>query len=188
MAYSNNRRWRYKNLTVFLLGIILAVFLSRVESFHSFLLHLNNFGYLGAFIAGIFFVSTFTVATSALVLLTLAEFLSPIEIALIAGFGAVVGDLLIFHLIKDSLFDEVKFIYNKIDQKKYFRKLFYSKYFNWMLPIIGAIIIASPLPDEIGVSLMGLSKISTLKFIFISYILNSIGLFLIISASVIIKP
>ena len=57
-----------------------------------------------------------------------------------------------------------------------------------MLPIIGAIIIASPFPDEIGVSLMGLSKLSTPKFIFISYILNSIGLFLIVSASVIIKP
>jgi hypothetical protein len=57
-----------------------------------------------------------------------------------------------------------------------------------MLPVIGAIIIASPLPDEVGISLMGLSKISTPKFIFISYILNSIGLFLIISASVVIKP
>jgi len=188
MTYSNNHRWRYKNLTILLLGIILAIVLSQVESFHSFLLHLNNFGYLGAFIAGIFFVSTFTVATSALILLTLAEILSPIEIALIAGFGAVIGDLLIFHLIKDSLFDEIKFIYNKIDRKKYFRKLFHSKYFNWMLPIIGAIIIASPLPDEIGVSMMGLSKLSTPKFIFISYILNSIGLFLIISTSIIIKP
>jgi hypothetical protein len=183
-----NRRWKYKNLTILFFGIVLAIILSQVESFHSFLLHLNGLGYLGAFIAGILFVSTFTVATSALVLLTLAEVLSPIEIALIAGLGAVVGDLLIFHLIKDSLFDEIKYIYNKIDHKNNLKKLFHSKYFNWMLPIIGAIIIASPLPDEVGVSLMGLSKLSTPKFIFISYILNSIGLFLVVSASVIIKP
>ena len=52
------------------------VFLSK--GFHSFLLHLGNFGYIGAFIAGILFVSTFTVATSALVLLVLAETLSNI--------------------------------------------------------------------------------------------------------------
>lgn len=184
----SSHRWKYKNLTILLFGIILAIVLSQVESFHSFLLHLNSFGYIGAFVAGIFFVSTLTVATSALVLLTLAEVLSPIEIALIAGLGAVVGDLLIFHLIKDNLFDEIKEIYNKIDRKNHLKKLFHSKYFNWMLPVIGAIIIASPLPDEVGVSLMGLSKFSTPKFIFISYILNSIGLFLIVSASVIIKP
>lgn len=184
----SNHRWKYKNLTILFFGVILAIILSRIESFHSFLLHLNGFGYIGAFVAGILFVSTFTVATSALVLLTLAEVLSPIEIALIAGLGAVVGDLLIFHLIKDDLFGEIKAIYFKIDHKNHLKKLFHSKYFCWMLPIIGAIIIASPLPDELGVSLMGLSKISTPKFIFISYILNSIGLFLIISASVIIQP
>jgi len=184
----DNRRWKYKNLTILFFGIILAIVLSQIESFHSFLLHLNNFGYIGAFVAGIFFVSIFTVATSALVLLTLVEFLSPVEIALIAGLGAVVGDLLIFHLIKDNLFNEIKEIYTKIDRRNHLKKLFHSKYFNWMLPIIGAIIIASPLPDELGVSLMGLSKIRTPKFIFISYILNSIGLFLIVSASVIIKP
>jgi len=188
MKTVNRSGWKYKNLTILFFGIVIAIVLSQVESFHTFLLHLNNFGYIGAFIAGILFVSTLTVATSALVLLTLAEVLSPIEIALIAGLGAVVGDFLIFHLIKDSLFDEIKNIYNKVDRKNHLKKLFHSKYFNWMLPIIGAIIIASPFPDEIGVSLMGLSKLSTPKFIFISYILNSIGLFLIVSASVIIKP
>lgn len=188
MTLNGNHRWKYKNLTILFFGVILAIILSQIESFHSFLLHLGGFGYIGAFVAGIFFVSTLTVATSALVLLTLAEVLSPIEIALIAGLGAVVGDLLIFHLIKDNLFDEIKEIYNKIDHKNHLQKLFHSKYFNWMLPVIGAIIIASPLPDEVGVSLMGLSKISTPKFIFISYILNSIGLFLIISLSVVIKP
>lgn len=188
MKTITNHVWKYKNLTILFFGIILAVVLSQIESFHAFLLHLNRFGYVGAFVAGIFFVSTFTIATSALVLLTLAEVLSPIEIALIAGLGAVVGDLLIFHLIKDNLFDEIKEIYSKIDRKNHLKNLFHSKYFNWMLPIIGAIIIALPLPDEIGVSLIGLSKLSTLKFIFISYVLNSIGLFLIISASVVINP
>ncbi|MFA6368989.1 MAG: hypothetical protein WCX20_01235 [Candidatus Shapirobacteria bacterium] len=188
MIVNNHHRWRYKNLTILFFGIMLAIILSRIEIFHSFLLHLNGFGYIGVFVAGILFVSTFTVATSVLILFTFAEVLSPIEIALIAALGAVVGDLLIFNLIKDNLFNEIKEIYNKIDHKNHLKKLFYSKYFNWILPVIGAIIIASPLPDEVGISLMGLSKISTPKFIVISYILNSIGLFLIISASVIIKP
>jgi len=180
--------WKYKNLTVVFIGIALAIILSRVDALHSFLLHLGGFGYIGAFIAGMFFVSTFTVATSALILLTLAETLSPIEIGLIAGLGAVVGDMIIFHFVKDNLSEEIEDIYNHMDRKRHIKKLFHSKYFNWVLPIIGAIIIASPFPDELGVSLIGLSKLSTGKFILLSYFLNSIGIFLIVSASVLIKP
>lgn len=182
------KHWKYKNLTIVFFSIILVVLLSRIESFHSFLLHLGNFGYIGAFIAGILFVSMFTVATSGLILLILAETLSPIEIGLIAGLGAVVGDLLIFNLIKDNLSNEIKIIYNQIDKKNHLEKLFHSKYFNWMLPFLGAVIIVSPFPDEIGISLMGISKMNTFKFIFISYVLNSIGIFLIVSMSFFIKP
>ena len=188
MATNHKTHWKYKNLTAVFIGIVVAIILSQNETFHSFLLHLGNFGYIGAFIAGILFVSTFTVATSALVLLVLAETLSPIEIGLIAGLGAVVGDMLIFRLIKDNLTYEIEDIYNHMDRKKHLKKLFHSKYFNWMLPVIGSIIIASPLPDEIGVSLIGISKMNTFKFILISYILNSIGIFLIVSASVVVKP
>jgi hypothetical protein len=99
----NNHGWRYKNLTFVLIGFLGAILLSRFEAFHSFLLHLGNLGYVGPFLAGMLFVSTFTVATGGLILLVLAETLSPTEIGLIAGLGAVVGDLTIFHLVKDNL-------------------------------------------------------------------------------------
>lgn len=181
-------KWKYKNLTLVFVGILVAIFLSRIEGFHAFLIHLGGFGYIGAFFAGMLFVSTFTVATSALVLLTLAETLSPIEIGLIAGLGAVVGDMTIFHLIKDNLSREIEDIYNNFDRKKHLKHLFHTKYFNWMLPVLGAVIIASPLPDELGVSMIGLSKMNTMKFIVLSFILNSLGIFLVVSASVFIKP
>lgn len=183
-----NHSWKYKNLTIVCIGLFGAILLSQFEGFHSFLLRLGNLGYFGAFIAGILFVSTFTVATGALILLVLAENLSPIEIGLIAGMGAVVGDLTIFHFVKDNLAAEIMDIYNHIDHDNHIKKVFHSKYFNWTLPILGSLIIASPLPDELGVSLMGLSKTSTRKFIVISYILNSLGIFLIVSASVFVKP
>ena len=181
-------KWKYKNLTFAFVGILVAVLLSQVPSFHELLIHLGGFGYIGAFAAGMLFVSTFTVATSALVLLTLVETLSPIEIGLIAGLGAVVGDLTIFHLIKDNLSSELEEVFHNFDRKKHIEHLFHTKYFNWTLPVFGALIIASPLPDELGVSLIGLSRMNTVRFIFLSYILNSLGIFLIVSASVFIKP
>ena len=157
MSSRHREHWRYKNLTIVFIGVVLAIILSKNEMFRSFLLHLGSFGYVGAF-------------------------------GLIAGFGAVVGDMLIFNLIKDDLANEIEDLYEQIDTKKHLVKLFHTKYFNWMLPVIGAIIIASPLPDEMGISLINLSKISSFKFIILSYLLNSIGIFLIVSASVVIKP
>ncbi len=181
------KHYRYKNLTLLIISFVLALFLSRQEAFHNFLLNLGDLGYIGAFLAGILFVSTFTISTGAVILLVLAEKLSPIELGIIAGAGAVIGDLLIFKFVKDNLISEVEPIYNQLGGK-HLTSLLHTKYFSWSLPVIGAIIIASPLPDEIGVSLLGISKMKTFKFLIISFILNAIGIFLIVSASNFIKP
>jgi len=182
------KHWKYKNLTFLVVSLVVAYFVLGNETLHSYLLHLGNFGYIGAFFAGILFVSTFTVVTGAIILLVLAKTISPIEIGLIAGIGAVVGDFVIFHLVKDGLAREFKLIYNEIDGKHHLKKVFHTKYFSWTLPVVGAIIIASPLPDEVGVSLMGISKLKTYQFLLVSFILNAIGIFLVVSASIIIKP
>lgn len=182
------KNYKYKNLSIFFLSILFALGISRVEAFHQFLLHLDGLGYLSIFIAGFLFVSTFTVSTGIVILLVLAERFSPLEIGLIAGLGAVLGDVAIFQFVKDKLADELTDVYNLVDRKHNLKKLLYSKYFRWTPPVIGAIIIASPFPDEIGISLMGLSKMKTYQFLMISFILNAIGIFLVISASLVIKP
>lgn len=182
------KHWKYKNLTFLLFSLVLAYFVFLNETLHGYLLHLGNLGYVGAFFAGILFVSTFTVATGAIILLVLAETLSPIEIGLIAGLGAVVGDFVIFRFVKDDLAREIKVIYNEIDGNHHLKKVLHTKYFGWTFPVIGAIIIASPLPDELGISLMGISKLKTYQFLIISLILNAVGIFLVVSASKAIKP
>lgn len=184
---ARRRRWRYKNLTMVAAGLILSLLLAQVEAFHSFLLHLGGWGYLGAFIAGMLFVSTFTVATSALILFILAETLSPLEIGLVAGLGSVVGDLLIFHLVRDNLSVEIRDLYNHFDHNHHLKKIFQSRYFSWTLPVMGSVLIASPLPDELGMSLLGLSQISTVRLVVLSYVLNSVGIFLIVSAAVVVR-
>lgn len=175
--------WRYKNITIAVIGMCIAIFLSRYTPFQSLLHHLGNFGYLSAFFAGMLFVSTFTMATGVIILATLTQTLSPVEIGVIAGLGAVVGDITIFHFVKDNLGAEIEDIYDTFDRKNHLKKLFHTRYFSWMLPVLGAIIIASPLPDELGISLMGLTKVGTGKFVVLSYLLNSAGIFAVISGS-----
>lgn len=181
-------RYRYKNITYLLVSVVLAFFLLKWEPFRNLLFQLGGWGYLGAFIGGILFVSTFTVATGTAILALLAESLSPIEIGLIAGLGAVVGDLIIFRFIRNKgLTSEIEHFFRYFGGDK-ISHLLQTKYFSWTLPVVGALIIASPLPDEFGVSLMGISKMKTYKFLLLSFILNSLGIFLVVTASLAIRP
>ena len=173
------RMWKYKHLTFFAISIIFSIFLSRYEAFNTFLLNLGNWGYIGAFFAGVLFVSTFTATTGAVILLILAEKLSPIEMAILAGLGGVVGDFAIFRFVKDGLLSEIIPIYNRLGGGHLTRVL-RTKYFRWTLRIIGAIIIASPFPDELGVSLMGITKIKTYQFLLLAFVLDTVGVFLFI--------
>jgi hypothetical protein len=47
--------------------------------------------------------------------------------------------------------------------------------------VFGAVIIASPLPDEAGVSLLSLSKLKNWQFILLSFVLNATGIFIIVT-------
>lgn len=182
------RRYHYKNVTYFILSVIIGVLLLNTSLFRQLIFHIGNLGYIGAFFGGFFFVSTFTVSIGTALLLLLSETLHPIEIGLIAGIGAVIGDLTIFHYIRNKgLGGEIKHLVNILGGDKIIH-LIRTKYFSWTLPVLGAIIIASPLPDEMGVGLLGISKMKASQFILLSFILNSIGIFLIVFAGVILKP
>ncbi len=175
MKYPSRRR---KNLLILAISIALAVILSRQTFFHQGLLSLGNFGYLGGFVGGALFASSFTVAFSLVILATLAEDLSPVILALVAGAGAMLGDLMILRFWREEISRDLEPIYNQLGGG-HLRRLLHTRYFSWTLPIIGAVIIASPLPDEIGISLLGISKMPTKKFLLLSYGLNTLGILLI---------
>ena len=172
---------RYKkhthiNLLLSGLGIVAAVMLSRSPQFAELMLQLGSYRYLGAFVAGILFVCTATTGIGAVMLVVLAKQLPILTLCLTAGLGAVLADLVMFRVVKDGLLEELEDIYNQLHGRK-LSHIFHSKAFRWTLPVLGAIIIASPLPDELGVGLMGISKLSVPRFAVLSWILNSIGIF-----------
>ncbi len=182
------RRYHFKNLTYFGISIVAGLILLKTPFFREIVFRLGNFGYIGAFAGGILFVSTFTMSIGVSLLLLLAETLHPIEIGLLAGMGAVIGDLVIFQYIRSKgLISEIKHFFEFFGGDK-IKHLVHTKYFSWALPVLGAIIIASPLPDELGVGLMGISKLKTSQFILLSFVLNAMGIFLIVATGAILKP
>ena len=173
------RNWKYKNTTLLIISLGLFFYFAQSDVVQAVVKSVGSLGYIGALIAGIFFVSTFTAAPAAVVMFKLAEYLNPLEVALFAGIGAMIGDYLIFRFLKDRVYDELQPAFTRMGGK-YLVDLFKTPYFAWLLPLIGAIIIASPLPDEAGISILGLSKLNKWQFLIISFLLNATGIFFIV--------
>src|SRR3989344_5289366 len=176
------RGWPYKNTTMLAISLAIFIYLATTPLLETAISELGKLGYLGALIVGIFFVSTFTVAPAAVILFRLAESLTAWEVAVLAGFGAMVGDLVIFRFLKDRVFVELRPLFLKLG-RPYIKVLFKIPHFAWLLPILGAFIIASPLPDEVGVGMMGLSRIKQWQFFVVALGLNIAGIFLTVSAA-----
>lgn len=177
------QKWKFKNLTFFIISIFVAFFIAQSDEFYSFLHHIGQFEYLGAFVGGMLYVSTFTVATGAVILIFLSDTMPLWQLTLVASLGSIFGDFVIFKFVKDKLSVELELIYDQIDEKHHIAKLIHTKYFSWTLPVIGSAIIASPFPDELGVSLLGISKISTLRFMILTSFLDFVGIFALVAAA-----
>lgn len=173
-------KFKYKNTTIALAILFLTLILGQLPIIRSAITSFGEWGYLGAFLAGIFFVSIFTVAPATLALYLLASYLNPIEISLLAGAGAIFGDLVIFKVFKDGVFKELAPLFDKLPQRSFFRRDGTIR--NLLLSVLGAFIIMSPIPDEVGIGLLGLSKIKIWQFALLSFALNSTGIYLVVSA------
>lgn len=166
----------HKNISLLVVGIVSAIIISRLPFFNLIIQNIGNLGLFGAFLSGMLFASTFTVATGGLLLISLANTLSPFGLVLASASGAVFADLLIFHFVKDDISSDITPIYKKFLSHHHLTKILHTRYFSWTLPVLGAIVIASPLPDELGVSLMGISEMTTTKFALVSFLSHTIGM------------
>ena len=178
--YRRYKTWKYKNTFFLIVSLIVLFYITGTSFGQQAIQSISKLGYIGSFVAGFFFVSTFTVAPSGVVLFTLAQAYNSLMIALTAGIGAVIGDYLIFRFLKDDVFEETAPVFMKLGGSNLSR-LMSTPYFAWLAPVLGALIIASPFPDEIGVGLMGISKLKNWQFLAISFLLNSLGILLIIT-------
>ena len=178
MNTQNEKNNIMRDLGVVVLSIIIAIILAKTGVLAEILTSTQEWELLGSLVAGIFFVSIFTAAPAGVVLFEIAAANSIWEVALFGGIGALIGDLLIFRFIKDNISEDIHWLMRNTKQERLV-SIFKPKLFKWLIPFIGALIIASPLPDEAGLAMMGLSKMKTSVFIPISFTLNFLGIFAI---------
>jgi len=178
MNKTNSKNNVVRDLGIMVFSIIIAIILAKTGALASILTSTQEWRLLGSLVAGIFFVSIFTAAPAGVVLFEIAAVNSIWEVALFGGIGALIGDLIIFRFIKDGLSEDIHWLIRKTKQER-LTSIFRLKLFRWLIPFIGALIVASPLPDEIGLAMMGLSKMKMSVFIPISFALNFFGILII---------
>lgn len=142
---------------------------------------ISDLGYLGLFFAGFFIVSTFTIVPATLLLSEMSNVYGFWETVLLATLGAIAGDFIIFRFIKDRVSQELLDIFKEIGQERHLYHLFHSPLLAWLTPVIGAVIIASPLPDELGLGILGVARMSNYKFLMLVAVLDFIGIILLVS-------
>jgi hypothetical protein len=177
-------KFKYPKLTGFVIAVITAYFIFSSPIVKSFIANLNSLSNIGVFIGGMGYSFGFTSPFSA----GFFADLNPPNIliaGLIGGFGALISDMFIFSLTRFSFEDEFKRIRRtKLIRKigKFSRNLLGKRINSVLAYILAGIFIASPLPDEAGILVLtGLTKIKPNIMAAISFILNTIGILIILS-------
>lgn len=171
---------KYPKFLLLFITFLVAYLLFYSKEYGPFQEFIVPLGYSGTFVAGLLFVYGFTAAPATAIFLILAQHQNIYLASLIGGLGALVGDLFIFSFIRTSFVDEIKKL-SKERIIKHFNGRLPGILKEYLLPVAAGFVIASPLPDEIGVAMLAASKvISTKVFVFISYLLNTAGIFVIL--------
>lgn len=173
----------YPKLTLYILAIIGAYFVFQLPAVSGALTSFDNLIYLAVFFAGLLYSAGFSTPLATGFFLAINP-PNPLTFALIGALGALVADLGIFSFIRLSFTSEFK----KLKKTSFIRHL--NVVFLYIVPsrlqtlfvyIFVALVIASPLPDELAVAILaGFTKVHPYAFMTMSYIGNGIGIFLLL--------
>lgn len=171
--------YKYKRLTI--LGLILVFSLFTFSFQNSAITSLIAYlGVAGAILAGFMYAFSFTAFIATGILLTLGNTENILLVGFSAGIGSVIADLLILRVAKVSFENEFKSLY----KERIFRTItrpIPRPVQHFLKVLLAMLIIASPLPDEAGVTLLANGYLLPRPFFAImSFVLNTAGIFLIL--------
>ena len=177
MALKRNRiNHLILDVVLIVISIFLAVFFVRTGLLSLFAGLTSDLWFMESFLVGIFFTSVFTTAPAIVSLGEIVPHNSLVIVALFGAFGALIGDFIIFKFMKDRFFEDFEYILKNKSGKERMLSLMNSKIFRKFTFFIGAFVIASPLPDEFGITLLSLSRAKTLLFAVVLFILKFLGI------------
>jgi hypothetical protein len=175
---------KYPKLILFLICALIAYYLFNNPTFSSIVENLGTFKYLGEFVGGLLFSFGFTTPFAMAIFLKITPE-NIILASLIGGSGALIADLIIFKFIKISFEDEFRKLRKErpfLFMKKNIISHINPKISHYLTFAFAGVLFASPLPDEAAVMVLaGISKINLKSLAIVSFVFNSIGIFILLS-------
>ena len=175
--------FKYPKLLLLILSIVASYLLFSQTGISNFISGLDPRDYLSIFIAGVLLSFGFS-APFGIGFFILMEPSNIFLAAAVGSLGSVLGDMLIFTTIKSSFVEEFKQLEKKKAIKKIEQIVEKNKHVlirHYLLYIFAGIMLATPLPDEIGISMLaGLTTIKPLKLTIRSFILHALFILLVL--------
>lgn len=181
-------RIQYPKLALLVTSFVLSYMLYAHGAFDALPELFKGMGYLSVFLAGMLFSIGFTAPFGLFMLIEMAPQVHPLLAALVGGLGALIIDLIIFEAARLSLHDELK----RLMAAGWFRtaiKLLYHEQFperarTYLLWSVAGLLIASPLPDEIGVTMLsGVGSINFKRLTILCFTMDTLGILVVLSAA-----
>lgn len=166
--------------TIFILSLSFAWWLIKSGYLEGLIDAILPLKFVAEIVAGIFYTSFLTSPIAVAMLIVLARENNPIMTAFLAGFGAVLGDFLIVKFFRQELSSDVNLVSKQLHLEKV-NKYLQKFHLDSITPLLGAIIVASPFPDELGLMMLGASKLGYQQIALISYVLNTAGILLLVA-------
>jgi hypothetical protein len=174
--------WPLKHTT--LVAIVLVLFISILDTVivRTFFEFSTSLGLASAFIAGMFYVSLFTAAPAVIMLAELSKTIDTIPLILFASIGSVVGDLIILKIFRDNIYEEMKYLGQKLGIGIKIKKS-QRKAVSWLMALVGIFVLGSPLPDEVGIAMLGMTQYSKARILLVAFVANFVGIAIIVFAA-----
>lgn len=166
----------FRDILILAASVALAVVLVRTGAMTAAIEATSRVHLLESFVAGALFTTLFTIAPATAAIAQMARGGVPLaELALVGALGGMLMDFIIFRVLKTTVADHILAAvrHSRSERLKYFFRRGKTRLAGTLL---GAVIVASPLPDEVGLLLMGLSRAPWYATLILTYVLNAAGI------------
>jgi hypothetical protein len=160
------------DFALLILGGALSVWLFQSKILENLFFLPMMYKFVAIFVAGIFIPFIFTAAPASVVMLVAAKIVPFYALAVFGGLGALFGDLVVFRFSKKQLGEDLTYIVS-LDKEDRLAHILHLRIFRWMTPLFFVLIIASPIPDEYAVALLGLEKVAGGRFVLMTFLIHA---------------
>lgn len=172
IAMPSPRKRAYFSLLIFIIGLVLTIIAVQFSATRQFIINLGSSGIFGAFFGGILYAFAFTASLATVIFINIPAHLPVILIAIAGGIGSALYDMMVFAFIRQQTSHGfLQTVREAIHRRRPLPR--------WLSLVIGIIILGSPLPDELAAGFFGFMNFSVKKFIALSFVANTLGLYCI---------